>query len=447
MPLRAGCGQCLPRFGTRRCVRPQRGSGLVSSGLMVQSQPQEETAVGLCPDTRQRVSPTPLAVLWLCIVSFGHATAAPVNDRLANASDLSGTGGEVLATNVGATGENFEPDHAGQSSPRASVWFEWTAPGSGVLRLDTHGSGFDTTLAVYTGSTMWLLTERASNDDSEGVQSAVSVNAVSGTVYRIAVDGFAADAGEFVLHYAWSPDGAPVNDAFATRTMLAGAAASASGSTFGATGEPGEPDHALISAPAASAWWSWTAPAAGRVTVSTAGSGFDTVLAVYTGNATDQLSGIASNDDHMDLTSQVVFAASAGTAYGIAVDGFGESRGYVELAVTFEADGGADSDADGVSDLWDNCLLAQNGPLRPDAGGNSQLDADADGFGNACDADLDNSGGIVNFADLAAFRAVFGGVSGVADLNGSGGIVNFADLALFRSLFGKAAGPSGMAQP
>ncbi|MCK6370506.1 MAG: hypothetical protein L6Q83_04110 [Gammaproteobacteria bacterium] len=385
-----------------------------------------------------------LTVALLAVASLDALAQSPANDRLADAAALPGNTGQVVGSNMLATGENFEPDHAGQSSPRASVWYRWSAVDSGVLRLDTHGSDFDTTLAVYTGSTMWLLTERASNDDSEGAQSAVTIATVAGTTYRIAVDGFEADEGEFVLNYAWSADGAPANDDFAVRTILPGGAAGVSGSTFGATGEPGEPDHAFVSAPASSVWWSWTAPAAGRVTVSTAGSSFDTVLAVYTGSAAGGLSEVAADDDHVDLTSQVVFGASAGTDYGIAVDGFGESQGHVELAVTFEQDDGTDSDADGVTDLWDNCLLAPNGPLKPDAGGNSQLDADGDGYGYACDADLDNSGGIVNFADLAAFRAAFGTSSAAADLNGSGGIVNFADLAAFRSLFGKAPGPSGM---
>ena len=75
----------------------------------------------------------------------------------------------------------------------------------------------------------------------------------------------------------------------------------------------------------------------------------------------------------------------------------------------------------------------------------NQLDADGDLYGNACDADLNNSGGVVNFTDLALFRAVFGTANAGADLNGSGGLVNFADLAQFRMLFGKPPGPSGLA--
>jgi hypothetical protein len=102
----------------------------------------------------------------------------------------------------------------------------------------------------------------------------------------------------------------------------------------------------------------------------------------------------------------------------------------------------ADDDNDGIPNHSDNCIAVANGTLIPDAGGNSQFDSDGDGYGNLCDADLDNSG-FVNFSDLAAFKAVFGTSVQNADLDGSG-FVNFADLALFKSLFGMPPGPSGM---
>jgi hypothetical protein len=90
-----------------------------------------------------------------------------------------------------------------------------------------------------------------------------------------------------------------------------------------------------------------------------------------------------------------------------------------------------DADNDLVDDVVDNCLGASN---------NSQRDTDGDGYGNWCDADLNNDLK-VNFADLALFRASFATSDANADLDGNGN-VNFADLARFKALFGKPPGPS-----
>jgi uncharacterized repeat protein (TIGR03806 family) len=89
-----------------------------------------------------------------------------------------------------------------------------------------------------------------------------------------------------------------------------------------------------------------------------------------------------------------------------------------------------DSDNDQADDARDNCAAIAN---------TDQRDTDGDGHGNRCDADLDNSGGAVDFADLAQFRAALGTADADADLDGNGS-VDFADFAIFRSLFGRAAG-------
>ena len=113
----------------------------------------------------------------------------------------------------------------------------------------------------------------------------------------------------------------PVNDAFVNAIVLSGAEVQSSGSNVGATREPGEPTHGGV-AGSASVWWRWTAPASVRVKIDTVGSSFDTVLAVYTGTAVNQLTAIASNDDTSGIASEVRFNAVAGTTYQIAVDGF-----------------------------------------------------------------------------------------------------------------------------
>ncbi len=90
-----------------------------------------------------------------------------------------------------------------------------------------------------------------------------------------------------------------------------------------------------------------------------------------------------------------------------------------------------DADSDGTSDLTDNCTLAGN---------ISQFDADGDGIGNRCDADLDNDC-LINFRDLAIMKDLFFSNNALADLS-TDGIVNFADLSLMKSAFFGSPGPS-----
>lgn len=100
-----------------------------------------------------------------------------------------------------------------------------------------------------------------------------------------------------------------------------------------------------------------------------------------------------------------------------------------------------DADADGIPDAVDNCQQAANGSTAPDPGGNLQLDGDGDGFGNFCDADLNNDG-IVDFLDLGLLKAAFFGSDTTADLNGDG-VVDFLDLGRLKALFFQPPGPSG----
>jgi predicted flap endonuclease-1-like 5' DNA nuclease len=90
-----------------------------------------------------------------------------------------------------------------------------------------------------------------------------------------------------------------------------------------------------------------------------------------------------------------------------------------------------DSDADGIADGLDNCVLVANP---------TQIDTDQDGYGNACDPDISNDG-IVNFTDLAQLKRVFFTNDPMADLNGDG-VVNFADLAIMKKAFFKKPGPA-----
>ena len=119
----------------------------------------------------------------------------------------------------------------------------------------------------------------------------------------------------------------PANDNFANAQGLTGTNATATGTNVGATKEVGEPNH-VANAGGKSVWYQWTAQANGTTTIDTAGSNFDTLLAVYTGSAVNGLTQVpgAANDDENNangvITSKVSFAATAGTTYRIAVDGY-----------------------------------------------------------------------------------------------------------------------------
>lgn len=79
------------------------------------------------------------------------------------------------------------------------VWYQFTAPISGILNVDTLGSDFDTGLAVYSGACD-ALSEIACDDDTLGVTSQISIPTVAGTTYYILAGGYDSDAGNLVLH-------------------------------------------------------------------------------------------------------------------------------------------------------------------------------------------------------------------------------------------------------
>ncbi len=82
----------------------------------------------------------------------------------------------------------------------------------------------------------------------------------------------------------------PSNDNFTNATLIPPAGLTNTVATTYASKEPGEPEIAGHVG-GHSVWWTWTAPAIGTVTISTAGSSFTTLLGVYTGTSVSNLTG------------------------------------------------------------------------------------------------------------------------------------------------------------
>ena len=122
----------------------------------------------------------------------------------------------------------------------------------------------------------------------------------------------------------------PSNDNFANAETLTGRVGYVDGYNTDATKEAGEPNHAGNPG-GASIWYVWTAPYAGRMTLSLCYSEFDTLLAVYTGTQLVNLQEVASNDNVCGSQSRLTFTTVAGETYRIAVDGANGATGYFEL--------------------------------------------------------------------------------------------------------------------
>ena len=156
------------------------------------------------------------------IVDMGcyEANSTPASPVFADASTLPSDYDSADGSNTNAIIEPGEPAHAGYG-PFHSVWWDWKSPsssmfsmksntsGGDVLLVDTHGSDFDTVLAVYTGSVISNLTEIAANDDAgSGTNTSEVIFAfLPDETYHIAVAGkTSSDVGNIVLNYEIIPE-------------------------------------------------------------------------------------------------------------------------------------------------------------------------------------------------------------------------------------------------
>jgi hypothetical protein len=158
-----------------------------------------------------------LTVLAVIPLSAASAFAsAPSNDNFDQAIVINGDSGDLSGSNVGATGQAGEPDHAGASlaagcanattttsgasdpACETSVWWAWTPATTGqyIAQL-CYGADFPATIAVYTGSSVDSLTEVTSAGQTDkGCQGPnVRIDASLGTTYHIAVSGVSGATG------------------------------------------------------------------------------------------------------------------------------------------------------------------------------------------------------------------------------------------------------------
>jgi hypothetical protein len=255
----------------------------------------------------------PCGTAWQTAVFLG----GPLNDAFAAAFPLYGAVAHDSTWIDGAHIEIQEPTSNGRNR---TIWWQWQAPASGSVQVDTTGSGVDTILAVYSGGSLSSLTQMGFNDNWLGWTSRVTFTAVAGTIYHIQVSTTSDLTGRVCVNLG-PLSAAPTNDNFNVPASLGSAATvSVTGSNLYATSQVGEPVHRSsgLGTAGASVWYSWTAPYSGNFLLDTLGSGVTAVVAVYTGSGSS-FSGwkkIAVADwGSLELT------AIGGVTYRIVVDG------------------------------------------------------------------------------------------------------------------------------
>jgi hypothetical protein len=264
--------------------------------------------------------------------TFTLAFSALGNDAFAQRVRLTGASASVISNTAGASLEGGEG-----GTGNGSVWYEWIAPASGDVTMDTCGASTttgDTTLRVTTGNALGSQTEVAVNDDTAGCAVATSPSfgsrvefaATQGTAYNVRVATFGG-ARRFRLRI-----NAAASDDLSEAVRLLGRSPFATGTTFGTSYEFGEP--AVTTGPAGgTTWYRWTAPLGEAVTIDTCRSAAPTMLRVLTGSNVGGLTEIAANDDGEcgGGLSRVTFTPTAFTDYAIQVESQAAEGGPIGL--------------------------------------------------------------------------------------------------------------------
>jgi hypothetical protein len=225
----SACGGDPPRMAVYRGTQLQAltpvadngKSGDCQVGFLVKSGVRYDIALDTFGDDDQATS------AWE-FVAYRH----PPNDAFAAAQTLSidpAIGGSVLGTTFGATAQLGEPDHFPGVDATYSVWYRWTAPRTEGVTFDTCSETFavDSLLAVYSGASVSSLSQLGSNDDGPTCNladsgfgnpfgSQVTINAVAGQQYSVAVDSYDMSAFELRISHSGPPTVVPQQPVTAT---------------------------------------------------------------------------------------------------------------------------------------------------------------------------------------------------------------------------------------
>ncbi len=263
------------------------------------------------------------------------AVGSSGGDDFVDCGELNGFTDSSSASNQFATRESEEPMHANSPGGK-SVWWCWTAPGNGIVRITTDESTIATLVGAYVGPDVAsLIAVTPIEDPQREDPTSLAFQAIAGNTYRIAVDGAIVNsevaAGIIFIQLGLSPENDDFEDSFDLGNEVS---VIANGNNYNGTVQDGEPVHGGVSG-GKSSWWSWSPAVKGMVVIDTLGSTFDTSIGVYRGAGLMALNEIGGNDDAGGAVSysRLEFLAIPGRTYHIAVDGVDGDEGEIVLNI------------------------------------------------------------------------------------------------------------------
>jgi hypothetical protein len=345
---------CLPD-----CTCADCGNGVIEAPVEM-CEPADDAA---CPGTCSDHSCACLSATTDTCEAPREIDAFPFLDHQITLAATTSPGDPIITCALAINATEGPHDH--------SVWYALTAPASGLVSLDTEGSNYDTLLAVYTG-TCDALGSLACNDD-EGVdadhQARIAFPIVQGERYLIEAAAyhqggagelrFAADfrpCGDGVLDPDEQCDpGLPETCASGTCSPVCECLGSAADectaapvvtelpvdvrlSGHAATGTASDPLTCSQQPPEPppSTWFRFVAPTDGTVVITTEGSDYDTVLALFTGECGTLSFVVCDDDGGVGRTSFIRADVSAGVTYTlVATPWFKTLPGRLGLTIAY----------------------------------------------------------------------------------------------------------------
>jgi hypothetical protein len=253
------------------------------------------------------------------------AVFVPPNDQCSGAVTL--VSGATVSMNT-STATGGDPLPLCQPYAGKGVWFKFTPAVTEQVEVSTCGSTFDTVLAIYSGTCGNLVpVAYGCKDDNGPVCSGAAASLVfsgtAGTTYYILAAGYNNQSGTLQIVATTGL----INDQCAQAIPLT-TGMPFTMTTVNAT-STGDLAPTCQTSSGKGVWFTYTPKQTGTIPVSTCGSGFDTVLAVYTGTC-GSLSQIACADDYgpscpADRQASLTFSGTSNTTYYILATGYGAS--------------------------------------------------------------------------------------------------------------------------